>query len=151
VKDETLTRTQYVRLPFDGRSKSPSKNYGIHATDVWFALSGKKGAVQFGFTLPAYLPHVAEELILNPEMRPYLFEIRGVSVSFHNLKPTYDGHKKECDCELTPKGVCYPDSSFTLGSDWAKEIFAESNTRGNINVDDQIWEKLETLYKETFK
>lgn len=134
-----LERITKVILPFDMRNRDPKKNYGIHATDIWFILKGPKGAVQYGVTLPCYLPHIEKT-------DPYMDEIHGFDVGYHSPVPMYEGQSSS-KCEHTSTGTCYYDGSSLRADDWTKDIFS---TIGR-HPDEILWEKLEQEYKERFE
>lgn len=132
----------HVRCPFDLRDPEPKKNYGIHALDVWFILKGPKGAVQFGVTFPAYLPHVRRELERKPDPYGSLTRIRGFDVGYHAKEAQFEGHSP-MKCEMF--GECYYDGSSLRADAWAEEIF-----EGPGRPEDEIWKRLEEEYISRF-
>lgn len=134
---EKLEKITRVRLPFDLRHEDPNKNYGIHGTDIWFVLKGEKGAVQYGVTLPCYLPHIE----INSS---YMRKINGFDVGYHSYTPMYEGQSPmDCDvlgCE------CYYDGSALKADEWTKIIFSTIGRR----PEEVLWKLLEQEYKSRF-
>ena len=141
-KFEKLTK---VRLPFDRRNPDPKINYGIHATDIWFILKGPKGAIQFGVTLPCYLPHVQAELEAKPDTWGRN-KIRGFDVGYHALEPQYEGQHEMDECDLFPGSKCFYDGSSLRADEWVEDIFS---VRGEP-PETLLWKMLEEEYELRF-
>lgn len=137
-----------VRLPFDKRHKNPSKNYGIHALDIWFILKGPKGAVQYAVTMPVFLPHVRKELERKPDAYEFLNEIRGFDVGYHAKEPQFDSQRPMGSCDVYPelKDGCFYDGSSLVSDKWTETIFS---TTGK-NPEDVLWSLLEDEYVARF-
>lgn len=135
-----------VRLPFDRRDPNPRKNYGIHGLDIWFILKGEKGAVQYGVTLPVFLPHVQRELEgKHPDLRS-LREIRGFDVGYHARAPQYEGQSSMEGCSIFDGEPCFYDGSSLRADEWTEEIFS---TRGT-HPEERLWDMLLDEYNERF-
>ncbi len=138
IKFEKIHR---VRLPFDMRSKDPKKDCGIHGLDVWFILSGPKGATQFMFSVNAYLPHVVTRQT-HGDAGLY----SGYDVGYHSTYPMFEG-QEQSDCDILPGGKCYHDGSSLYAADKCKEFFSIKGER----IDPHVWKFLEEEYMRTFE
>lgn len=145
IEFETIQR---VKLPFDRRHESPSKNYGIHGLDVWFILKGPKGATQYMFNAGIYLPHVEEEYLRrNIDLFSYkdCGKFSGYDVGYHAKEPQFEGQQPHGDCDILG-GQCYYDGSGLFAAEKTKEFFS---IRGE-SIEPHIWKFLEEQYLERF-
>lgn len=143
---ERITR---VRLPFDRRAPEPARNYGVHELDIWFILKGLKGAVQYGFTVHAHLPHVEREFAAkqyDSRGSRSFGAFSGFDVGYHAPSPQYDD-QPSMPCEVLGEGKCYYAGSSLRASDWTEHIFS---TIGRP-PEEVIWEKLEAYYRDRFE
>jgi hypothetical protein len=145
-KSIRFERIHKVTLPYDLRNEDPSKNYGIHGMDVWFVLKGPKGAVQFMFTVQAYLPHVKAEFDAKDQRSVIGDMFIGCDLGYHALEPQYEGQRPLGKCDLFPGRECYYDGSSSIAYEWARELFA---TRGS-RLEPIVWQRLEQEYEDQF-
>jgi len=56
-------RNKEIKKAFDKRDPDPSKNYGIHGSEIILSLKGDEGAITWSLFTARHLPHVNKELI----------------------------------------------------------------------------------------
>jgi len=145
MKFERITRT---RPPFDKRSTTPGKNYGVGGLQIWFILKGPQGAIQILLGTKLYPSKVMKEWRAKGEAYPFHNDEECMDcwdVGFHSKKrPEYMDKSQQRECDVLPGKKCYYDGSSLRGrDDKVVENYIEHG-------EDWIWKYLEERYYEYF-
>ena len=144
---ENFERIVIFNPAYDKRDPVPSKNYGICAVRIYFALVGKKGAISASVMTDWYLPETIDEYkrIGNQNQTPPT-DLRGEDrkmldyhgVFLHTKKPQYKCQEQN-KCDLLKQGFCYGGEIRDL-EDKVGDILLRRGTEG-------LWEEFEKIYK----
>ena len=137
--DDGSEKILRIRMPFDKRHSCPEKNYGIGS--MFFAMIYLKNnnAMQFTFSVPFYLPHVARGL-----PQDSLCEGLGYDVGYHADKPQYEGQSPMDKCNLLTEGKCYYDGSSLAADERYKQFLLQEDAF------DWVWKKLAEDWQSHF-
>lgn len=154
-----LKREISITSAYDKRDNNPSKNYGIGACRIFFAVKGSKGAITVNFFTNWFLPSTIKEYKEEGIYKNNLLKgkdsfktkidlietskpISGGSWDVHSKKPLYDGQTLTGgDCEFNG-GKCYCDGSCMKAEKYLQILF-EKGSKG-------VLDKLEEDYNNQF-
>lgn len=131
---------------FDKRSKTPGKNYGIHACEIWFIVKGKKGALTLHFgtnwylksTIDSYKNRECNNKYINLENGDSLYPpLKVWSLDYH--KPTKE--KTGYLCEFIGNRRCKTDGSYCYAEKY-DAILREKGSEGvfkEMKKDYRLW------------
>lgn len=123
----------------DRRDADPSKNYGVSAMTLSFAVLGEKGAVELSIYTGWYLKHVREEFA---EKRLLSDTFMGRDLGYHSYRAQYAGQWSSDCCHLLGEERCFYEGS-SLQAQELTEYFLEHG-------DESLFRKLEQLYKQYY-
>jgi hypothetical protein len=120
---------------FDRRNSDPSKNYGVGAVRIIFALKGDEGATNFTIFTDFYLPEVTEMLSCHSPSF-------GADLGWHSKERMYEDQTAISEeCKLTD-GPCFYDGT-GLGGERLFNLFVAEGEQA-------MWEELLCSYNYTF-
>lgn len=138
-----MERIYNIRPAFDKRDPDPAKNCGIHGAELFMAVKGKHGAVQFIVHLNWHLPSV------QVGKKSFRYESRikdsvlPADVGFHSKIPMYEGQEPTYGvCPFTDGEPCYYEGSGLHAS----KVFDMLVAKGS----DEVFKYLGSLYKQQF-
>ncbi len=130
-KRDDHERIMTVRMPFDRRHSDPNKNYGVGSLFFCMAYLKNNCAVNFSFSVPFYLPHVARGFADSES----LYAGMGYDVGQHSPTPQFDGQEEQ-DCNILPGGKCYCGGSALRADEWYKNFLRQKDGF------EWVWEEL---------
>lgn len=145
-----FTREVLFTSAFDKRDPSPSKNYGIGAVRIIFALKGPAGVVTWTIGTDWY-PSALQKSGELEDMRTNLRNIGGSytvnpqnwDLGYHAPTPLYEDQDIcQQSCDFLDGKPCYYNGS-GLNGEYLVEILLTKGSEG-------IWPELEKEYQEMF-
>lgn len=128
-----LIRKIEITPAWDLRNVDQTKNYGVHNAEIWFSVTGARGAVTVSMDTGWQLPTIAP---FNGSCYP-----DAIAFSWHSKeKRTFDTWEK--DCPFTG-GECWSIVSFTKAKDFNSALTELGS--------DGVFKLLEKEYRKFFK
>ncbi len=132
-----MKRLKQLIPGYDKRHEDPTKNYGIHCSEIRYAVIGRNGAVEY-----TEYTGVFPESTGQPPSKAF-----GAHVSFHAHRPWYKrqyGPMKNT-CHLLHK-QCWCDTGYIV----ADLVFRAGINAGEAGKDEAIYAELEKLFADQF-